>query len=171
MKAEKPVVLGVYAYSDDLIQGIETLKSEKIRIAAVYSPGRNESVNEALGAKPSLLRWIALAGGIAGIITGFWLSMYTTVQWNLIVSGKPVTPITPFVIVGFEFCILFSAFGALSGVLLMTRLPRMKLPAHYDPRFSIDHFGLAAFAAEEKDQRVADLLQQTGAKEIHFVQG
>jgi len=43
------------------------------------------------------------------------LAVYTSLQWSLIVSGKPVAALVPYFIVGFEFTILFAVFGNIVG--------------------------------------------------------
>ena len=62
-------------------------------------------------------------GGLLGFFTGFALAIFTAVQWDLIVSGKPIISLIPFFIVGFEFTILFSVFGNVIGLLVCSRLP------------------------------------------------
>ena len=57
--------------------------------------------------------------------TGFALAIFTALRWELVVSRKPVVALVPFVIVGFEFTILFSIFGNLIGMLVLSRLPKM----------------------------------------------
>jgi molybdopterin-containing oxidoreductase family membrane subunit len=47
----------------------------------------------------------------------------------------------PFVIVGFEFTVLFAVFGNVIGLLTCMRLPDYKGLDIYDPRCSGEHFG------------------------------
>ena len=91
-----------------------------------------------------MVGWYTLAGGIIGFFTGFIVAAYTAVQWNLIVSGKPIVALVPFFIVGFEFTILFAIFGNVAGLIHQMQLPEYKGLEQYDPRCSGEHFGILA---------------------------
>jgi len=170
MKRDRRVLTAVFRYLDDLLPALEELKKEGIDIHTVYSPAPHEKIGEALGKKPSLVRFFTLAGGVLGVILGFVLSVFTAIQWRFIVSGKPPVPLPPYVIVSFEFCILLGVLLNLAGVLLLGRMPRFRLPEHYDPRFSEDRYGLVVICAEERKPEVTQLLEQAGAEEVRDVQ-
>jgi hypothetical protein len=160
-------LLGIFVYLDDLIKALESLGREKVKVHKVYSPVRSHRIMEALKMKPSLVRFFTLAGGIMGACTGFGLSVYTALQWRFIVSGKPIVPVLPYVIETFEFCILLGVFLNLGGILLLSRLPRTRLPEHYDPRFSEDRFGVVVLCGEGDKQRVSQILSHSGADEVY----
>jgi len=87
-------------------------------------------------------------------------------KWGFIVSGKPPVVFVPYVIVSFEFCILFAVFATLLGIAIHTRLPRFRLPPEYDPRFSRDHYGVVVPAGEGEKPRVREILLKAGAAEV-----
>jgi hypothetical protein len=122
---------------------------------------------EALKTNPSLVRFFTLAGGLTGVGLGFGLSVYTAIQWRFLVSGKPIVPVIPYVIEAFEFCILLGILLNLAGILLLSGLPRTRLPEHYDPRFSEDRFGVVVLCGEDDKQRVSQIINQSGADEVH----
>ena len=99
-----------------------------------------------------------------GFFGGFGLAIYTSVQWSLIVSGKPIVAIIPFVIVGFEATILFSVFGNVIGLLLLTRLPSYRWFKNYDPRCSGEHFGVLAVCEIDQEEGLKDFFQKQGAE-------
>ena len=92
---------------------------------------------------------------------------YTAIQWHFIVSGKPPVPRVPYVIVSFEFCILTAVFFNLAGLVLLSRLPKRKLPAHYNARLTEDCYGMLVHCPPDRSGEVAKLLQEAGAEEIH----
>lgn len=165
--ASKQKLLGIYAYMDDLIAGLSAARAKGLTVDTVYSPVPRHEVMEALGVKPSPVRFMTLAGGITGVLSGVGLAVYTSLQWNFIVSGKPIVPLIPSVIVGFEFCILFSILFNFTGMLLFARLPNIRMPEAYDPRFSQDRFGLVVRYAEEDRMTAEGVLKESGAEEIH----
>ncbi len=165
---QKPALMGIFAYLDDLVEAVEGLKRANLDFT-VFTPIPRHEIREALSMKPSPVRYFTLFGGIFGIIAGLGLAVFTVLQWKFIVSGKPIVPWVPFVIIAFEFCILLGVLCTVVGMLITTRLPQLHLPAYYDPRFSVDRFGVLVRGIEVREQEVSRLLREAGAEEIHEV--
>ena len=165
---QKPALMGIFAYLDDLVEAVEGLKRANLDFT-VFTPIPRHEIREALSMKPSPVRYFTLFGGIFGIISGLGLAVFTVLQWKFIVSGKPIVPWVPFVIIAFEFCILLGVLCTVVGMLITTRLPQLHLPAYYDPRFSVDRFGVLVRGIEVREQEVSRLLREAGAEEIHEV--
>jgi molybdopterin-containing oxidoreductase family membrane subunit len=159
--------MAIFACLDDLLAAIRSVREQGIEIGDVHSPFFHEEIGAALGSKRSPVRFFTLAGAILGILSGLGLAVYTAVQWHFIVSGKPPVPRVPYVIVAFEFCILLAIFFNLGGMLLLARLPKSKLPAHYDIRLTEDRFGLLVRGPGARQGEIRHLLQEAGAEEIH----
>jgi hypothetical protein len=166
MSEAKPV-LAIFAYLDDLLQAIGIMRHRGVTISDVHSPAFHQEILTAVGAKRSPVRFFTLTGGILGVLSGFGLAIYTAIQWHFIVSGKPPVPRVPYVIEGFEFCILFSVFFNLGGMLLLSRLPKHKLPKHYDVRLTEDRFGLLVQCPPGDHQEIRRLLSEAGAEEVN----
>jgi hypothetical protein len=162
----RPALMGIFVYLDDLLAAIKALEG-KAQDLAVYSPAAHGEIQKALRQKPSPVRFYTLLGGLLGLLSGFSLAIYTVRQWKFVVSGKPIIAWIPFVIVGFEFLILFGVFFSFAGMLLHSRLPRRSLPVYYDPRFSDNRFGLLIACGSQDREKLAGLLQEAGAEEIH----
>ena len=161
-------LMGIFAYRDCLQAALKALKKNRVDIQAVYSPVPLHEVEETLSAKPSSVRYFTLTGALLGIVTGIFLSAYTSLQWNFIVGGKPVVSYVPMVIVAFEFCILLAIVFNLLGMLINSRLPRLSIPVHYDTRFTQDRFGILVQCAAAERETVAALLKQSGAEEVRY---
>ena len=89
----------------------------------LYMPIPVPGFEEALGCRPSRLRLFTLAGGLLGAAFGFWLTIWTVREWPLVVAGKPLISIPPFVVIAFACTILFGALLSLAGFLLLGRMP------------------------------------------------
>jgi molybdopterin-containing oxidoreductase family membrane subunit len=163
------IIVGIFQYLDDLLRAIGSVRERNVTVDTVYSPARNERIAKALDLKPSMVRYFTLAGGLLGIATGFGLAVYTASQWMLTVQGRPPVPRVPYVIVAFEFCILIAIFLNLFGVLFKTRLPSLKLPAHYDPKFSLDRYGLVVRCSKRERENVRNIMSEAGAEEIRDI--
>lgn len=165
-----PALMGIFANAQDLLKATEALK-EKKEDCTVFSPWALEPLQRALIKGSSPVRFYTLFGGLLGLCSGFALAVYTVLQWRFVVSGKPIVPWIPFVIVGFEFLILFGVLSTFAGLLIHCRLPRRRLPAYYDPRFSADRLGLLVSYGPAEKEKIAGLLKEAGAEEVRDLAG
>jgi hypothetical protein len=169
--AHEPALLGIYPYLDDLLAALRRVKRENGKILTVFSPIHFSEIQEIIGHKSSTVRFLTLIGGILGGTSLVALGVYAHLSFKLITSGKPVIPPIPFVVPFFEGMILFAVIFTVLSWVLKGRLPRVKLPAVYDPRFSEDRFGLLVACPEGKRDILLKLLQDAGAEEVRDVRG
>lgn len=92
----------------------------------VRMPYQVPEVDEILHARPNPLRFFALFGAIAGFGSGLALTIYSVLSWPIIVGGKPIVSLPPFLLIGYLLTILFGSLGAFAGFLLLARLPTAK---------------------------------------------
>jgi len=163
-------IMGLFKNEDNVVSAINGLKQSSYEFIRVNTPIPSHKIMDALKLKKSMVGWFTLCGGILGFIGGFALAIFTATRWNLIVSGKPIIAIIPFVIVGFEATILFSVFGNVIGLLTQTRLPSYKWLKYYDPRCSGEHFGVLAACEVGQEDRLKDFFQKQGAEVRVFEQ-
>jgi hypothetical protein len=162
--ATETYVMGVFDSEDRAVAAVEAVNQSSWSVRRVHSPIPSHKLAAAMHVKKSLVGWYTLCGGITGFLTGFILAIYTAERWDLIVSGKPIVALVPFVIVGFEFTILFAIFGNLIGFLHQSRLPRLAHLDYYDERCSGEHYGVLAGCKESDRDDLTALLQQNGAE-------
>ena len=162
-------VLGVFAHVDTATRAIRELRSRGMRGIAAYSPVPLEELEEALtghGLPRSPVRLFTLVGALTGTASGFALTIWTALKWNLITGGKPVVSIPPFVVIAFELTILLGGLSALLGLFVTARLPSFRVSPRYDPRFSADRFGVEVACEPGELRAVEDLLRGAGAEEV-----
>lgn len=167
--AQKTALMGIFSFLDDLVGAVELLKIAKADFT-VYTPVPRHEIREAVGMKPSPVRYFTLFGAVFGIVSGVALAVFTVLQWKLIVSGKPVVPAVPFVVIAFEFCILLGVLVTVIGMLVTTRLPQRHIPPYYDPRFSVDRFGVLVRGIESNREELLELLKTAGAEEVREIE-
>jgi hypothetical protein len=97
--------------------------AERIR---VFTPFALPEVEKILPGRRSNVRFFALIGAGTGTITGFALTILTTLSWPLIVGGKPIVSIPPFIIIAFALTILFGSLSTFLGFLFLSRLPSLR---------------------------------------------
>jgi len=160
----EPSVLGLFSQEDQAVAVIRELEGKPWKLQRVHSPIPSHRIAEALKLKKSKVGYFTLMGGILGFLSGFALAVFTAAKWGLVIGGKPVVAWVPFVIVGFEFTILFSVFGNVIGLLALSGLPRLRESKIYDPRCSADRFGiLATYEAGQADE-LKDLFEKNGGE-------
>jgi len=164
MTNQRTSIMGIFGSEDQTAEAIRGLRDTAYAVERVHSPIPSHVIADALQLPKSKVGWFTLAGGIIGFFAGFLLAAFTAVQWNLIVGGKPVVALVPFVIVGFEFTILFAVFGNVLGLISQARLPRFKVAPGYNPAFSGDRFGVLASCVPEEEGRLSDFFKTRGAE-------
>ena len=167
--ASRAAVLGVFAHVDTTVRAIGELRRRGFQSLATYSPVPLEELEEALtghGLPKSPVRLFTLVGGLTGTASGFALTIWTVLKWNLITGGKPVVSIPPFVIIAFELTILLGGLATLLGLLVTAPLPSFRGSSLYDPRFSADRFGVEVSCPPDQVPAVTEVLRAAGAEEV-----
>jgi hypothetical protein len=159
-------IIGVFADEEECIQGIESLRRAGYARPRVFAPIPSEKILQALELPKSPVRSCVLAGGITGVLSGFALTIGTSLTWPHVAGGKPIISLPPYIIIAFELMILFGALSGVAGFLIFGRLPRMESLRGYSPRFSDDRFGVLVTCAPEQSTRVEMLLKDAGAEEV-----
>ena len=116
---------------DDREQFLEVLRQllrqgvpgERIR---VITPFGVPEVEEILPGKRSKVRYFALVGAAGGTVTGLAFTILTALSWPLVIGGKPIVSLPPFIIIAFALTILFGALSTFAGFLLLSRLPSLR---------------------------------------------
>jgi len=101
----------------------EGLPGERIRVITPFGVPEAEEI---LSRGRSNVRFFALVGAASGTATGFAFTILTSLSWPLIVGGKPIVSIPPFIIIAFALTILFGALSTFAGFLLLSRLPSLR---------------------------------------------
>jgi molybdopterin-containing oxidoreductase family membrane subunit len=164
MDNQRTSVMGIFDGEGKAASAIRLLKDSSYAVERVHSPIPSHAIADALQLPKSKVGWFTLCGGILGFFTGFALAAFTATRWDLIVSGKPIVALVPFVIVGFEFTILFAVFGNVLGLISQARLPRFKVSSGYDPAFSGDCFGVLASCVSGDEGGLTEIFASQGAE-------
>ena len=169
--APDPALLGIFPYLDDLLAALRRAKKEGFRILTVFSPIHFSEIQEILGHKPSVVRYLCLGGGILGGVSLVGLAVYAHLSFRLVTGGKPILAWIPLVVVFFEGTVLLAVIFAVAAWILKGRLPRVRSNPAYDPRFSEDRFGILVGYQREEREAIRELLAEAGAEEIRDVVG
>ncbi|MDP6039219.1 MAG: DUF3341 domain-containing protein, partial [Candidatus Latescibacteria bacterium] len=118
---------------DELVAAAKGSYAAGYRKMDAFSPMPVHDLSESLGYDKQRVPIIVLICAMIGVATGFGLQYFVAVvDYPLNVGGRPFLSWPSFIPVTFELGVLFSAFGALIGMLLLNGLPRP-----YHPVFNV----------------------------------
>ena len=134
-------LLASYEYLDSTVDAITGLRRAGFDVKA-YAPYPDHHIEHALGYDQSPVRVWTLVGGLTGTATALAFTVWTSVDWPIVVGGKPIVSIPPYVIIMFELTVLFGALATIIGLFILSRLPNLKPAVIYDPEFTAGRYGV-----------------------------
>ena len=172
-------IYGLLAEFDTPTQLVDAAR--KVRDAGftktdAYSPFPLHEIDEALGIKRSILPFLVLGGGFAGLLTGLGLQYFVHVyDYPIIVGGRPFFSLPSFIPPSYELTILLAAFTAVFGMLLLNGLPQPYHPVFNVPRFALASREKFFLLIETKDPKfnydeTRNFMQTLNAQEVFDVE-
>lgn len=175
---ESEPVYGLLAEFSDpgaLVHAAEGVRKAGYRHFDTHSPFPIHGMDRAMGLGNSKVGFFTLGGGITGFALAYWLQWWTGgVDYPLNISGKPFFAVEPSIPIMFELTVLFSAFGAVMGMLALNGLPRPHNPLFYSQNFARvtdDAFFLHVAASDRRFDRESteELLTELGGFNIELL--
>lgn len=151
-------ILASYEYLDSTVDAIEKLRKAGFKDIKAYAPYPEHHIEHALGYGQSPVRVFTLVGGLTGTAAGFGFTSWTSVDWPLVVGGKPIVSIPAFVPIAFEMTVLFGALSTVIGLFILSRLPNFKPAVVYDPEFTAGRYGVYIEASGAKLEEARQIL-------------
>lgn len=178
-------LLAEFADVDSTMHAAEKVRDANYMNWDVHTPFPVHGMPAAMGLRPTILPWIALVHGLAGLTLGLamvWWANAKTVSgvptelqgYEFLISGKPRFSFAANIPILFELTVLFTAIGTLLGLFGLNKLPMLSNPLFKNRRFlraTSDRF----FIVMDADDPTFDLtettafLQSLGAKAIEQV--
>lgn len=159
-------IVGVFPRLDDTVDAIRALKKARLGEVTVYSPTPRHELEHAIHAGPSVVRRFTLIGGLLGCTFGYWIAIWASDYWPLVVGGKPIASWVPYTIFGFEVMVLFGGLATVLGLFIQSRIPRLTMTVGYDTRFSGGNYGIWVECPPDKARATEAMLREHGAVEV-----
>jgi hypothetical protein len=159
-------VVGFFRELDSTVDAIEVLKRKPLGEFTVYSPTPRHELEHAIDAPISVVRRFTLIGGLAGATFGYWIAIWISDYWPLVVGGKAIASWIPYTVFGFEVMVLIGALATVAGMFANSRIPRITMTVGYDARFSHGDYGIWVEAAPDKLKETEQVLRNAGAVEV-----
>ena len=177
-KVMKKNIYGLLAEFDTPTQLVDA--ANRIREAGytktdAFSPFPLHEIDEALGIKRSILPYLVFGGAVTGLLTGFALQIFVHyIDYPIIVGGRPFISIPSFIPPAYELTILFAAFTAVGGMILLNGLPQPYHPVFNVPRFALATREKFFLLIETKDPKfnydeTREFMQGLDAQEVFDV--
>jgi ActD protein len=159
-------VLGSFHEIDAAVHAIEDLNRGKFGELTVFMPTPRHEFEEVLARPKSAVRKYTLAFGLMGVTFGYWIAIWISDYWPIVVGGKPVASWVPYTIIGFEVMVLVGGLATVFAMFGLARIPRLTMTVGYDERFSHGDFGIWVATTPEQADDVARVLTKHGATEV-----
>ena len=166
MSASTLGLLASYDYLDSTVDAIEGLRKAGFKKVKAYAPYPEHHIEAALDYGQSPVRVFTLVGGLTGTATGFAFTTWTSMDWPLVVGGKPIVSIPAYVIIAFELTVLFGALATVIGLFILSKLPDVKPSVVYDPEFSSGRYGVYVAAPQDRADEARRILEKEEPAEL-----
>jgi hypothetical protein len=159
-------VLGAFRELDALVEAIEELKQIRFVDINVFSPTPRHELEHAIHPPPSPVRRFTLIGGLLGCSFGYWIAVWCSKYWPLVVGGKAIATWIPYTIFGFEVMVLIGGLSTVAGLFINARVPKLTMTVGYDPRFSHGDYGIFVESTPDRLATAEAVLRKHGAVEV-----
>lgn len=169
-------ITALFDNPDSIINAAKKVVSEGYKKFDVNTPYPLHGMDFAMGLKRSKMGFVTLVFGFSG--TAFiLLFMYwaMSVDYPMVIGGKPFFSLPAFIPITFEFTVLLAALSTVFGMIIaFFNLPYNNHPLHdteYMKRVSVDRYGLVILAEDPSfdEAKVTELFRGLGATEIQKV--
>lgn len=156
-------------FEDDVpvMEATKKAREKNIDIYDIYTPFPVHGLDEAMGIKRSILPYVTLLAGAAGLMTAIALQVYTNgLDWPIIVGGKSPIAAPAFVPISFELTVLFGAHTTVAAFLFLNKLWPGRKPHIFDKDQTCHKFIMAFDKSKVNADEVTNLMKEHGAVEI-----
>lgn len=169
-------VAALFDKPDNIKHAAEETVKEGYTKFDVNSPYPIHGMETAMKLKPSKIGYVTLFIGLGGAAFAFlFMTWITSLDYPLIIGGKPFFTWPAFIPITFEVTVLSAALATVAAMLfVMFRFPRTSHPLHdtnYMKNVSSDKFGLVITAIDPKfdEKKIQDFLTRLGGKDIETI--
>ncbi len=171
MQTQRNFLVGIYDDEDVLMNALRKIRTQGVRVHEVYSPFPVHGIDSLLGYKHSRLPRAAFFFGLLGTSLALLMQIgMNTLDWPMIVGGKPYFPLPTFIPVTFELTVLLASLGMVTTFLIASNLYPGSKKLMLDPRCTDNKFVLALDLDKNRTispEALSEMLRENGATEIN----
>ena len=172
----KTLVTGYYEDPDVMVNAVKNMMASDIKIMDILTPFPIHGLDELIRLKKSRLPTIGFIFGLIGAAVAFGFQTWVfTVDYPLVIGGKPYFSVPSFIPVTFEMTILFAAFAMVFAFLIRSKLGFGSKNRIYDKKITDDHFVILTETGSEGTmediEKARKIFIDTGALDIKTIDG
>jgi hypothetical protein len=161
----------VATFSDPatLLNAVETVRSEDLRVYDVFAPYPVHGLDEVMGLRRTRLPWVTVLVGLCGLTFALCFQYFAAVfDWPINVGGKPDNSTLAFIPICFELTVLSSGLATVFALFVRSRLYPGKLAPAVAAGVTDDIFALVVRRPDSDDEarRATAVLEKCGARDI-----
>ncbi len=170
-QTNKVFVSGYYEHPEDLVDAVKEIRKKDLPIEDILMPFPIHGLDELAGLKKSRIPTIGFIAGIIGSVSAFgFMTWVFTVDYPLVIGGKPYFSVPSFIPITFEVTILFAAFAMVFGFLIKSKLGPGAKHRIYDEKITDNHFVVLLKGISESGiDNARNILSATGAMEVKII--
>ncbi|HCY77847.1 MAG TPA: hypothetical protein DHV28_18210 [Ignavibacteriales bacterium] len=169
-------IAATFKTPDEIINAAKKVSSSGFTEFDVNTPYPVHGMDKAMKIKPSKLGFVTLVMGLSGASIAL-LFMYWTmsVDYPMVIGGKPFFALPAFIPVTFELTVLLATVSTVIAMIaLFFRLPDNKHPLHdtdYMKSVSADKYGIVIESTDSKfdEKSVTDFLKNLNPLKIEII--
>ncbi|MCK5124677.1 MAG: DUF3341 domain-containing protein [candidate division Zixibacteria bacterium] len=129
-------IMAQFSNPGELMKAAEKLRDSGYSKFDCHSPFPIHGMDKAMGLSSSSLGWVVGLAAIIGTTGALGLQWWTsTIDYPLVISGKPLFSFQAYVPITFAVGVLLSGVAALIGMLALNGLPRWNHPVFNSDKF------------------------------------
>ncbi len=169
-------VTALYDTPDKIINASKKIKRAGYKKFDINTPYPIHGMDSAMGLKSSWLGYVTIIAGLSGaifILLFMWWAL--SVNYPLIIGGKPFFALPAYIPITFETTVLFATVTtAIVMIIVLFNFPNHNHPLHdseYMKNVSVDKYGVVVEAADPlfDQNKVLDFLKELGAIETELI--
>ncbi|OWY19178.1 DUF3341 domain-containing protein [Sphingobacteriales bacterium UPWRP_1] len=165
-------LVGVYNDDDVLLDAVTQVRKEGYQMHEVFTPFPVHGLDEAMGLQDTRLHTIGFVFGAIGTLFALTAMSYImSIDWKVIVGGKPFFSFPAYGPISFELTVLFASVGMTVVYYIRNGFSVLRDAEILDPRITDDKFVMAfclkKYHEEADITKITGLLKQSGAEEVY----
>lgn len=167
-----PGTAGIWLDEHTLVKAAEKTRAAGFSKFEAISPYPIHGIDDAMNIPRSFIPWVTFVFGILGGSFGIWFTYWThSVDWPIIIGGKPMFSLAAYIPVIFECVILLAALSSVGAMIILNGLPKIDPPV-IDPALTSHKFALFIWKDDPNydARKVEDLFKSLGASEVKLAE-
>lgn len=168
-------LLAEFENPHQLLEAAKKMNQEGFTKYDCHSPFPIHGMDDAMGLKRSPLGFIVFVFAAGALIAGFALEWWTsTIDYPIVISGKPYFSYQAYGPVAFALMVLTGAFTTLIGMLILNKLPQFFHPLFNSKRFEkiMDDSFFVSLSSEDNQfdiKKCKSFLEKIGGKNVEVI--